>query len=145
MAAHGRLSGYLVGGWLCSDRPPLQTAFALLQWPLWTGQDRQLAYQTLSTGLSVSWLPALWVVFRVRGVARWRILVVVLATSLTGFVFVSTIYVWPKMLAGTFALAALAVVVSRDEADRRLAGGVVAVALVALSLLALVANPQAWR
>ena len=90
----------------------------------------------LATGLSASWLPALWVVFRARGVAQWRILVVVLATTLTGFVLVSTVYVWPKMLAGTFALAALAIVVSRDEADRRLASGVVAVALVTLSVLA---------
>ena len=70
------------------------------------------------------------------GVAQWRILVVVLATTLTGFVLVSTVYVWPKMLAGTFALAALAIVVSRDEADRRLTSGIVAVALLTLSMLA---------
>ncbi|MCW2896899.1 MAG: hypothetical protein JWO75_6388 [Actinomycetia bacterium] len=136
VAAHAPLSGYLLGSWLSSDRPPLQTGFALLQWPLWSSAGRPAAYQMLATGLSASWLPAMWVAFRVRGVAQWRILVVVLATTLTGFVFVSTIYVWPKMMAGTFALAAVAIVVSRDEADRRLASGVVAVALVTLGLLA---------
>ncbi|MGH3212230.1 MAG: hypothetical protein ACRDNO_31150 [Trebonia sp.] len=136
VAAHAPLSGDLIGSWLSSDRPPLQTGFALLQWPLWGSGGRQAAYQLLSTGLSAAWLPALWVVLRVRGVAQWRILVVVLATALTGFVFVSTIYVWPKMLAGTFALAALAIIVSREKADRRLASGVVAVALLTLSLLA---------
>jgi hypothetical protein len=136
VAAHGPLSGYLIGDWLSSDRPPLQTGFALLQWPLWGSGGRRAAYQLLATGLSASWLPALWMVFRARGFAQWRILVVVLATTLTGFVLVSTVYVWPKMLAGTFALAALAIVVSRDEADRRLASGVVAVALVTLSMLA---------
>jgi len=153
VAGHGPMSGYLIGDWLCSDRPPLQTGFALLQWPLWRAYDRQADYQLLSTGLSACWLPALWVAFRVRGVAQWRILVVVLATTLTGFVFVSTVYVWPKMLAGTFALAALAIVVSRNEADRRLTGGVVAVALVTLSMLAhggtafavLALVPLAWR
>ena len=136
VAAHAPLSGYLVGDWRSSDRPPLQTGFALLQWPLCSADGRQIAYQLLATGLSASWLPALWVVFRVRGVAQWRILAVVLATTLTGFVLVSTVYVWPKMLAGTFALGALAIVVSRDEADRRLTSGVVVVALAALSLLA---------
>ena len=136
LAAHAPLSGDLIGSWLSSDRPPLQTGFALLQWPLWGSGGRQAAYQLLSTGLSASWLPALWVVFLVRRVAQWRILVVVLATALTGFVFVSTIYVWPKMLAGTFALAAIAILFSRDKADRRLASGVVAVALLTLSLLA---------
>jgi hypothetical protein len=136
VAAHGTLSGYLLGTGQSSDRPPLQTGFALLQWPLWSSGGRQAAYQFLSTGLSASWLPALWVVFRVRGVGQWRILIVVLATTLTGFVFVSTIYVWPKMLAGTLVLAALAIVFSSDEADRRLASGVVGVALLTLSMLA---------
>jgi hypothetical protein len=153
VAAHGRLSGYLLGSWLSSDRPPLQTGFALLQWPLWGAQGRQAAYQLLATGLSASWVPALWVVFRTRGVRQWRILVVVLATALTGFAFVSTVYVWPKMLAAALVLAALAIAVSRDEADRRLAGGVVAVALVTLSMLAhggtafavLALIPFAWR
>ena len=136
VAAHATLSGYLLGTGQSSDRPPLETGFALLQWPLWSSHGRQAAYQFLATGLSASWLPALWVVFRVRGVGQWRILIVVLATTLTGFVFVSAIYVWPKMLAGTLVLGALAIVFSRDEADRRLAGGVVAVALLTLSMLA---------
>jgi hypothetical protein len=153
VAAHARLSGHLVGDWLYSDRPPLQSGFALLQWPLWRGYDRQPAYQLLATGLSTSWLPALWVVLRVRGVGQWRTLVVVLATALTGFVFLNTVYVWPKMLAGALALAALAIVVSRDPADRRLASGIVAVALVTLGMLAhggtafavLALIPFTWR
>ena len=153
VAAHGPLSGSLMGSWLSSDRPPLQTGFALLQWPLWGAQGRQAAYQLLATALSASWVPALWVVLRTRGVRQWRILVVVLATALTGWAFVSTIYVWPKMLAGTLILAAVAIVVSRDEGDRRLASGVVAVALVTLSMLAhggaafaaLALIPFAWR
>ena len=42
-----------------------------------------------------------------------------LATSATGVMFFNTVYIWPKMLAGALALAALAVLVSRDPADRR--------------------------
>ena len=110
VAAHAKLSGYLVGGWLASDRPPLQSGYALAQWPLWSTAGKQAGYQLLSTGLSASWLPALWVVLRSRGFGQWRVLVVLLATTLTGFVLVSDVYVWPKMLAGTFALGALAIV-----------------------------------
>jgi hypothetical protein len=136
VAAHAKLSGYLTGQWLASDRPPLQSGYALAQWPLWTTFGRQAGYQLLSTGLSASWLPALWVVLRSRGFGQWRVLVVLLATTLNGFVLVSDVYVWPKMLAGTYALGALAIVLSLDGTDRRLLGWILAVTLAMLSMLA---------
>ena len=100
------------------------------------GSASRPGYQLLSTGLNASWLPALWVVLRSRGFGQWRVLVVVLATTLTGFVLVSDVYVWPKMLAGTFALGALAIVLSLDGTDRRLLGWILAVTLATLSMLA---------
>jgi hypothetical protein len=135
LAAHLPLSGYMEGEWLFSDRPPLETGFALLQWPLWGGHT-QLGYQLLSTGLQVSWLPALWTVLRVRGLGAGRVSAVVLMTAATGAVFFNTIYVWPKMLAGSLALAALAILVSRDEDDRWAGAGILAAILVTLSMLA---------
>jgi hypothetical protein len=136
VAGHKRLSGPMVDGWLASDRPPLQSGYALAQWPLWSPAGRPAAYQLLSTGLAASWLPGLWVVLRARGVGQWRVLVVVLATTLTGFALVNDLFVWPKFLAGTFALGAIAIVLSRDEADRRMLGWVVAITLATLSMLA---------
>lgn len=136
VAAHAKLSGHLVGNWLASDRPPLQSGYALAQWPLWTKFGKQAGYQLLSTGLSTSWLPALWVVLRSRGFGQWRVLVVLLATTLTGFVLVSDVYVWPKMLAGTFALGALAIVLSLDPTDRQPLGWILAITLATLSMLA---------
>jgi hypothetical protein len=135
LAAHLPLSGYMEGGWLFSDRPPLEIGFALLQWPLWGGHQ-QLGYQLLSTGLQVSWLPALWTVLRVRGLGTGRVSAVVLMTAATGAVFFNTIYVWPKMLAGALALAALAVLVSRDEDDRWAGAGILVAVLATLSMLA---------
>jgi hypothetical protein len=117
LAAHLPLSGYMEGQWLFSDRPPLETGFTLLQWPLW-GAHTQLGYQLLSTGLQVSWLPALWTVLRVRGLGPGRV------------------SVWPKMLAGSLAVAALAILVSRDDDDRRAGAGILAAVLVTLSMLA---------
>jgi hypothetical protein len=137
VAAHLPLSGFLVGNWLSSDRPPLQTGFALLLWPLWDSGGRQVAYQLLATGLQACWVPALWVVFRVRGVPAGRVCAAVLATAATGAVFFNTVYVWPKMLAGGLALAALAILVSRDADDALAGTGILtAVALAALSMLA---------
>ena len=135
LAAHLPLSGYMEGQWLFSDRPPLETGFALLQWPLW-GAHTQLGYQLLSTGLQVSWLPALWTVLRVRGLGPGRVSAVVLMTAATGAVFFNTIYVWPKMLAGSLAVAALAILVSRDDDDQRAGAGILAAVLVTLSMLA---------
>jgi hypothetical protein len=136
IAAHSPLGGYMMGDWLSSDRPPLQTGFVLLQWPLWTVQGRPGAYQFLGTMLQSAWLPALWMTFRVRGVPVSRTCVAVLATSATGVMFFNTVYIWPKMLAGALALAALAVIVSRDPADRSRGAGVIVAALAALSMLA---------
>jgi hypothetical protein len=136
VAAHAKLSGYLVGDWLASDRPPLQSGYALAQWPLWSTAGQPVGYQLLSTGLCASWLPALWVVLRSCGFGQRRVLLVVLATTLTGFVLVSDVYVWPKMLAGTFALGALAIVLSLDQTDRRPLGWILAVTLATLSMLA---------
>jgi hypothetical protein len=137
VAAHAPLNGKLISDWLSSDRPPLQTGYTLLLWPLWRRGDTSTAagYQLLCTGLATSWLPALWMVLRVRGIATWRVAVAVVATALTGFVFISTVYVWPKMLAGTFALGALAIIVSRDEADRKKGTGILAVVLLTISML----------
>jgi len=156
VAAHTPLSGSLVGDWLSSDRPPLQTGFTLLQWPLFGSRGTiqvEAAYQLLASGLSVSWVPTLWVVFRVRGIATGRIAVAVMVTALTGFVFVSTLYVWPKLLAGSLALSALAIVVTQDEADGKKGTGVLALALLTLSMLAhggtafavIALLPFAWR
>ena len=135
IAEHLPLSGFLVGNWLSSDRPPLQTGFALLLWPLWHAGGRQLGYQLLATGLEACWLPALWVLLRVRGVPAGRVCAAVLATAATGAVFFNTVYVWPKMLAGGLALAAFAIIVSRDDDDRQAGAGVLAVALAVLSML----------
>jgi hypothetical protein len=134
VAAAGPLHGYLLGNWQSSDRPPLQTGFVLLQWPLWG--YRGDAYQILSGGLQDAWLPALWVVLRVRGLSVRPLLAVVLAAAATGAVFFNSIYVWPKMLAGALALAAFAILVSRSASDRWPGAGVLVACLATLSMLA---------
>lgn len=134
VAAHESLHGYLIDDWQSSDRPPLQTGLVPLQWPFWN--NKGTAYQLLSSALLNAWLPAMWVVLRVRGLSVRRTLVVVLSTAATGAIFFNVIYVWPKMLAGALALAAFAILVSRLPADRWRGAGVLVACLATLSLLA---------
>ena len=67
---------------------------------------------------------------------RGRILVVCLGTSATGVIFVNSVYVWPKMLAGAFILSALAILVSKSSGDHWSGAGILVTALVTLGLLA---------
>ena len=153
VAAHLPLSGYQIPGkWLFSDRPPLQTGFALLQWPLWDS-NVQSGYQPLGTCLQVCWLPALWTVLRVRGFGARRAGLAVLAAAATGAMFFNSVYVWPKMLAGGLTLAALAILVSRDDQDRLPGTWILTVVLAVLGMLAhggtvfavIALLPFAWR
>ncbi len=133
LAAHRPLGGYLFGGWQTSDRPPLQSGLALLEYPLFGNRD--LGYQVLATGLQMLWLPALWVLLRGLGFNGRRVVVAVLATAFTGAVFVNSIYTWPKMLSGALIVAALAVVVSRDPRDQRFGAITIATAAAVLAFL----------
>jgi hypothetical protein len=136
LATHAPLGGYLFGDWLSSDRPPLEAGFVLLQWPQWYPSGREGDYQFLGTVLQSAWVPALWVAFRVRGVPAGRTCAAVLATAATGVMYMNTVYVWPKMLAGALAVCALAILVSRDPGDRWRGAGLLVTVLTALSLLA---------
>jgi hypothetical protein len=127
------LRGYLIGNWHSSDRPPLQTGIVLGQYPLFG--DRAVGYQLLATVAQMAWLPATWVALRARGYGERRIFVVLLATATTGVVFVNSVFVWPKMLAAGFAIAALAVLVSRAPADRWRHADVLIAVLCGLSFL----------
>lgn len=134
----------LGGGWQLSDRPPLQTAFTLTVFPLFGRQG--FGYQFLGTVLQSTWVPALWILLRSRGFSERRVLVAVSATALTGAVFVNTVFVWPKMLAATCCLAALAILL--EGGSLALAGSLAAMAFlshggIAFSLIALL--PVAWK
>lgn len=148
LASHGSLTVPILGtgpnAWHTSDRPPLQTGFVLMMFPF--SGLKVFAYQLIGTVLQALWIPSLWILLRSRGVGAVRVLVVVLCTAATGAIFLNTVYVWPKMLAGAFALAALAVLLEQGSLAI-----VVALALLALlshggvafSLLALL--PLMWR
>lgn len=123
--------------WLSSDRPPLQIGYALAQRPFgWDGDG--LHYQVLGVILQQLWILGMWSVLcaarvrsRTRGLAIFAAMVGDVAI-LQGF------FVWPKLLAASFLLAALAIVVSPrwPELRRSLPVAALFAALCGLAMLA---------
>lgn len=94
------------GDWLSSHRPPLQTGIYLSEICYLRGQK---GYEVLSALAQSLWIFALYILlvsFRVRS----RTISLVLLTCLfSGFVFLNTLFVWPKLLAASYLLAFTAV------------------------------------
>jgi hypothetical protein len=104
--------------WLSSDRPPLQIGYVLAQRPF--GWDvAGLHYQVTSVILQQLWILGMWAVLcaaRIRPAARG---LAMLAAMVSDVAIVHGFFVWPKLLAAAFLLAALALVVSPSWAELR--------------------------
>ncbi len=127
----------LFGDWLASDRPPLQMGYAMGQRPFgWDGHD--LHYQVLAVVVQQLWILGLWAVLcaaRVRPSTRGLAMFAALASDIA---IIHGFYVWPKLIAAAFLLAALAVVLDSDwrvlRGDYRIA--VLFAALCSFAMLA---------
>jgi hypothetical protein len=97
--------------WLSSDRPPLQTAYALAQRPFgWDGS--LLHYQVLAVVLQQLWILGMWAVLRAARLAPLTCGLAMLAAMIGDSAILHGFFVWPKLLAATFLLAAMAIVIS---------------------------------
>lgn len=122
--------------WLSSDRPPLQIGYVLSQRPL--GWDTPgLHYEVLALVGQQLWIFGMWAVLcAARLTPRTRGLVI-LAAIVSDVAIINSFFVWPKLIAAAFVLAALAMVLSPDWAQLRRdprAGALFAV-LCALAML----------
>ena len=101
------------GDWLSSDRPPLQVGYVLAQRPFgW--DDVGLHYEVLAVIVQQLWILGMWAVLRA---ARLRPLIrglAILAATVSDVAIVNGFFVWPKLIAAAFLLAALAMVLSDD-------------------------------
>jgi hypothetical protein len=77
-----------------------------MQFPVWP-LLKKLHYQLLSMFLQALWVPALWIFLRRAGAGLRAILTVLACCAFSGFFFLNTIYVWPKLLAAALALIGL--------------------------------------
>lgn len=89
----------LFGSWLSSDRPPLQTGFFLL-FTLFSSTD--LMYLVTSVGMQL--LVLIFVLMLLNNYVRDKsfIILIMILIFFNGFVFVNSLFVWPKLLSALY-------------------------------------------
>jgi len=125
------------GEWHFSDRPPLQSGYALSQRAL--GWDSYgLNYQLLGVVLQQLWIVGLWALLLAAGVRRTTMALATIAVLLSSLAILNGFFVWPKLLPAAFLLAAAALVLTPlwDEVRRHLWGAGLVAALCGLAMLA---------
>jgi hypothetical protein len=124
------------GGWLFSDRPPLQVGYVLAQRGFFH-TEHGLHYQIICVIEQCLWIPAMWAVLVAVPLRRLTRALAMLAAMLSDIAIVHGFFVWPKLIAAAFLLAALAVILSpewrKDRRDWRVA--VLIGGLLGLSML----------
>jgi hypothetical protein len=101
-------------GWLFSDRPPLQIGYVLTQRVFgWDATGTH--YMALGVGLQQFWIIGMWALLTAARVSKRTRSLVIVATLVSDVAIVNGFYVWPKLLAASFVLAALALLVAPGE------------------------------
>jgi hypothetical protein len=95
---NGAVPTPMIGEWLSSDRPPLQTGlYLLLGSPI--GLDA-LNYQIISISMQMLSLIGVWILTRALGASPKFSLLAMVTTFFTPFILVNGSFVWPKLISG---------------------------------------------
>jgi hypothetical protein len=100
----GHIKKPMIGDWQSSDRPPLQTGMVLGQWPF-LSQRKELAYSIVATVSQSLWMFALWLLLGAFEVNRRAASLVLTISMFSGFAFLNSFYVWPKLFGAAFMIA----------------------------------------
>jgi hypothetical protein len=108
-----------LGDWLASDRPPLQSGWQLLTWPVLAALkiDAMRASGTAALWLQLTWIAAAHGLLRTLGLGPRRSAGWVAALALSGFFLLNTTFTWPKLAAAAFTCGAFALWVLGDRED----------------------------
>jgi 4-amino-4-deoxy-L-arabinose transferase-like glycosyltransferase len=122
--------------WLMSDRPPLQVGYALSQ-RAFLPTERALHYELLCIGVQSFWIVGMWAVLLAARLRLWTRGLAMFAAMVSDVAILHGFFVWPKLIAAAFLLAALAIVISPAWSRDRHSLGVAALvgALLALAML----------
>jgi hypothetical protein len=96
--------------WLSSDRPPLQSGWQLLTWPVLALLDvaPRPASGTAALWLQLAWVAAAYGLLRTLQLNPRRAAAWVAVIALSGFFLQNTTFTWPKLSASAFACGAFA-------------------------------------
>jgi hypothetical protein len=97
----GNVYSPMVGSWLSSDRPPLQAALNLLLTPVTTPAN---VYSYVAYSISMQLLIILFLSWMFTTIFQSKLLRFLLFILIfyNGFVFVNSLFVWPKLLAALY-------------------------------------------
>ncbi len=118
--------------WLSSDRPPLQSGWHLITWPVSAklGFTPRATTGTASLWLQLAWVAAAYGLLRTLRLRPNRAAAWTAVVALSGFFLQNSTFTWPKLSAAAFAAGAFGLwVLAPPEVDRRraiLAGAVLA-------------------
>jgi hypothetical protein len=102
-----------VAEWLSSDRPPLQAGFDLLYAAITPfANDSQPRYEGLAVLLQASSFGLLYTLGRLSGCRGRRSAIIVVMAWFSGFFFLNTLFVWPKLIAAAYVAVAVTVFLS---------------------------------
>jgi hypothetical protein len=132
-------AGALMGDWHLADRPPLEIGNVISLLDVLPNDNAQRsAYEFFSIVLQLSWVAALWALLKVMKARKQEQLFVIFISALTGFYYYNSIYAWPKLLAASFGIAGLALLIyhSKNLKTASAKDWVVATVFLVLSILA---------
>lgn len=93
----GQVLKPMIGDWLSSDRPPLQTAYFLASGASLLPRS-DLHYQVQSTLLQALWVLGLWLTLAALRLRGLPVFLALLACMFSGIALLHGIYTWPKLL-----------------------------------------------
>lgn len=97
----GRISKPFFEDWTSSDRPPLQAGIALSQYPF-LPRPRALGYTAVGVILQSLWIYAMWLMLDAFDAKPTAVVLTLAVTLFSGFTFLNSFFVWPKLLAAAF-------------------------------------------
>jgi hypothetical protein len=147
--------------WLMSDRPPLQVGYVLSNQAV-ANSVGSAQYELIGIVVQQLWVPATWALLLAARLRPSTRALAMLAAMVSDVAILHGFFVWPKLIAATFVLIALALVISpewtrwrRDWRYALLFGVLLALAMLShgssvfavipLVLVALLRGVPAWR
>lgn len=103
--------------WNMVDRPPLQIAATLpiLGHSHGSQFTKYYAYYMFSIFLQLSWVSAFWGAFQVLKINKKFQTLAFVALASTGFFYINSVFVWPKLLAASMVFTAIFVLLGKDK------------------------------
>lgn len=127
----------LVIDWSIADRPPLQIGASLpiADVTLHASQFTKYAYYTVfAIFLQLSWIGVLWGILNTLFKQRWRVWGLLIGFGGTGFFYLNSVFVWPKLLSASLVVFSVFLLIDAGKTKRLFDYRYAVMAALAISL-----------